>query len=394
MSTRFASAAQVRAYLDAVPMFGSVGAAAARFGLDAIRSVCAALGNPHLRYRVFHVAGTNGKGTTCHLAAAVWTAAGHRTGLYTSPHLTDVTERFRIDGVPMSDGELLDLMNAHVDLFERHRLTYFEITTALAFRWFADRNCSHAVIETGLGGRLDATNIVEPAVCAITSIGMDHTDVLGPSLTHIAREKAGIIKPSVPCHIGPVPAEAAAVFSEYAEVRYVDGPMELPCDIPGAFTPWNIALVRRALPEADAGLFARAVAVAGARTGFKGRFERLLPDRDWYFDGAHNAEALAALIDHVAARFPARRPLWIVHAMRDKLVPGMRACYDRMDELRYVETDAPRAASAAEFGTYLNRPVPVWNEGESLEKSRLVILTGSFYFYPTVVRRMLLIRGR
>jgi dihydrofolate synthase / folylpolyglutamate synthase len=173
-----------------------------KLGLENIRALVAALGNPHRSYPVIHVAGTNGKGSTAAMIAAIFTASGYRTGLYTSPHLIKFNERIRIDGEPILDDDVV----LYTRLLERtivaRRATFFEATTAMAFQYFADHSVDVAVVEAGLGGRFDATNVVEPVLSIITSIGLDHTEHLGGTLAEIANEKGGIIKYGVPCVTG------------------------------------------------------------------------------------------------------------------------------------------------------------------------------------------------
>ncbi len=170
-----------------------------KFGLENIIKLCASLGNPHHDYPTIHIAGTNGKGSTAAMIASVLTASGYKTGLYTSPHLLKFNERIRINGKPISDKELVTYTKIIRDEVKNTKATFFEATTAIAFKYFSDQKIDIAVIETGLGGRLDATNIITPLISIITTIGLEHTEYLGSTTSKIAREKAGIIKHRVPC---------------------------------------------------------------------------------------------------------------------------------------------------------------------------------------------------
>lgn len=190
-----------------------------KFGLRGIRRLLRALDHPERRFISVHIAGTNGKGSVASMIAAVLTAAGYRTGLYTSPHLLDYRERIRINGVPISKQRLVSLVSEMQPLIARYRSTFFEATTAIAFRYFAEEKVDVAVIETGLGGRLDATNVLRPLLSVITTIGHDHTHILGTTLRAIASEKAGIIKTRVPCVTGVESGVALDVIRETCRER-------------------------------------------------------------------------------------------------------------------------------------------------------------------------------
>ncbi|MFO7848119.1 MAG: Mur ligase family protein, partial [Balneolaceae bacterium] len=205
MSGHYRNYKDVLHKLESIPMFGRQGKSAANFSLEPIRNFCEKLGNPQNKFRSVHVAGTNGKGTTCRMLASVYQEAGYRTGLYTSPHLADYRERFTVNSKWIPKQYLLRFFQEHSGLIESHKLTYFELSTAVAYWYFSEMETDVAILETGLGGRLDATNIVKPMVTVITSVGLDHTDLLGDTVEMIAAEKAGIIKPNTPVVAGQVP---------------------------------------------------------------------------------------------------------------------------------------------------------------------------------------------
>ena len=190
-----------------------------KFGLEGISKLLDALGNPHLRFPSIHIAGTNGKGSTASMLAAVFTAAGYRTGLYTSPHLVSFRERIRIDGKPIPQRAVAELMSRLGRYIRKQRPTFFEATTALGFAWFAKQAVDIAIIETGLGGRLDSTNVVRPIVSVITSIGLEHTDILGDTIEKIAMEKAGIIKKGIPCVTAVDDRQALGVLKQVCKER-------------------------------------------------------------------------------------------------------------------------------------------------------------------------------
>ena len=171
------------------------------------------MGNPHRKFRTIHVAGTNGKGSTSHTLAAILQESGYKVGLYTSPHLIDFRERMRVNGIPASKEYVIDFVEKHKSFFEPLQPSFFELTTAMAFNYFAEQEVDIAVIEVGLGGRLDCTNIITPELCIITNISLDHTQFLGSTLQEIASEKAGIIKSGIPVVIGETTPETKEVFA-------------------------------------------------------------------------------------------------------------------------------------------------------------------------------------
>lgn len=199
-----------------MPMFQRVGASAYKPGLDTVKMLDDKFGNPHLKYKTIHIAGTNGKGSTAHTLAAILQSAGYRVGLYTSPHLVDFRERIRVNGTMISHKAVVDFVNRYRAMSLNCHPSFFELTMTMAFEYFAREKVDIAVIETGLGGRLDSTNIIIPILSIITNISFDHTAFLGDSLKSIAGEKAGIIKPSIPVVIGEAYGEVRDVFAQKA----------------------------------------------------------------------------------------------------------------------------------------------------------------------------------
>ena len=333
--------AQARAALLNLPRFAT-DAAAYTPGLDRMTALLADLGDPHLRAPAVHVAGTNGKGSTASLCAAVLTASGRRVGLHTSPHLVDLAERFRIDGAPAPDAWLGDAVARALPLFRRHGPSFFEATTALAFLYFAEAEVDVAVIEVGLGGRLDATNVARSAVSCVTHIGLDHTDLLGDTLGAVATEKAGIARPGVPFLHALPPGEARDALEAEARRRgapveavrdtcraaLADGTLtlstpqrrtETPLGVPGAHQAWNAALAVRAaetvVPDLSDGAVGRGLRDVVALSGLRGRGEPLASDPRVVLDVAHNADGWAAALDALAV--PGR--LWaLVGVVADK----------------------------------------------------------------------------
>lgn len=202
---------------DSVPMFQQVGSRAYKEGMENTYALDEHFGHPHTQYRTIHIAGTNGKGSCSHTLAAILQEAGYKVGLYTSPHLVDFRERIRIDGQPVSQEYVVRFVEEHRSFFEPLFPSFFELTTAMAFRYFADEKVDVAVIEVGLGGRLDCTNIITPDLGIITNISFDHMQFLGDTLAKIASEKAGIIKRGIPVVIGETTPETKPVFLQKAK---------------------------------------------------------------------------------------------------------------------------------------------------------------------------------
>jgi dihydrofolate synthase/folylpolyglutamate synthase len=200
-------------------MFTRVGASAFKKDLTNTIALCAKLDNPQHKFKSIHIGGTNGKGSTSHMLAAVLQTAGYKTGLYTSPHLKDFRERIRINGEMIGEQEVVDFVAQHKTDFETIEPSFFEMTVALAFDAFARHQVDTAIVEVGLGGRLDSTNIITPLLSVITNIGWDHMNMLGNTLPLIAREKAGIIKPGIPVIVGEYQPEVAEVFTNTASER-------------------------------------------------------------------------------------------------------------------------------------------------------------------------------
>ncbi|HWY47960.1 MAG TPA: folylpolyglutamate synthase/dihydrofolate synthase family protein [Bryobacteraceae bacterium] len=317
----------------------------AKFGLERITHLLDALGNPHRTGRFVHVAGTNGKGSTSAMIEAGLRASGVRTGLYTSPHLVEPTERIQIAGQEIASDQFARVFTEVHETAERMlqagdldlHPTYFESVTAMAFLLFARERVETAVLEVGLGGRLDATNVVTPALSVITPIDFDHQIFLGDTLDKIAAEKAGILKPGVPAIFGEQPPEAEAVLRAHAKGAYTlsrDWPitdldlgahgsrfrvrgMEIVCPLAGEHQVQNARTAAIALHELG-------VSPAGiANTWWPGRLERVSEQPEIILDGAHNPAGTRALANYIRRFYKGRR-IWIVYGvMRDKAVAEM-----------------------------------------------------------------------
>jgi dihydrofolate synthase/folylpolyglutamate synthase len=407
--------ADVHQFLNAIPMFKDHGLKAARFTLDGIRKFCEILGNPEHQLKAIHVAGTNGKGTTCHMLASIFQEAGYKTGLYTSPHLERFQERVKINGVEIPDDALIVFFRTYEKDIVKLGLTYFEITTGLAFWYFCREITDIAIIETGLGGRLDATVVVNPLVSVITSIGLDHTDVLGKTITEIATEKAGIIKRNTPVVVGKICDEAKAAISKKATEEHADffeandlmpswkgDGVEFESyheekkaffrmDLINPINAINAAMAIKTiqlLPEVwkiSTANIADGLIRVVQNTGFRARFERLRPDRDWFYDGAHNAEALQYTVETLKSLNLPRPWIFVFHVMKDKLSIEFQESVSEFDELFYFETNNNRAASFCDVKARMP-DVTLFDAKPFLtrNKSIVVIFSGSFYFYSII----------
>lgn len=354
------------------------------FDLARMDRLCERLGRPERTYRVAHVAGTKGKGSTSTFLASCLRAAGRRVGLYTSPHLCHLGERIAVGGRAASEADLGATFEAIEPVLEAmreagERFTFFEVLTALAFERFRAEGVEVAVVEVGLGGRLDSTNVVRPEVCVITSIGLDHTDKLGTTCAAIAREKAGILKPGVPAVVGRLPPEAAVVIHEVARERgapLFSAPADLGAEIVSVTESGTIAHIRtpnRFLHEVrlrllgrhmaeNAALAAAAVEILGPISGeairaglaeawIGARFQVLRGAPTVVVDGAHNPDAIAALEATLRDVYPAVRPVVVFGALRDKDVAGMIAGIARFaTALVAAPCGSPRETPPEEIG--------------------------------------------
>ena len=341
-------------------------------GLHAMRSICAALGAPQRRLRAIHVAGTNGKGAVCAILDACLLATGRTTGRYTSPHLLTINERFCLNGTPVGDAPLEAAAECVFRVIRElapdnkgqpREITYFEALTAVAFQLFTERRPDWTILECGLGGRLDATNVCEPALCIITRIGLDHCDWLGDTTEAIAAEKAGIIKPGVPIVLGRNDQSVRAVVEARAEAlgapfRYAPdlaAESEIPADfaLAGRFNRENAVTALAALKVLEA-TPAPCLTAGFANVTWPGRFQRV---RNFIVDGAHNPPAAEALVAALREAGAADRSLILVAGFcGDKdadcvlriLAPVVRRAFA-------VHTGNPRSLSASETAVLMRR---------------------------------------
>lgn len=288
-----------------LPMYQRVGKSALNPNLDGITKLASHLGNPHQKFKSIHIAGTNGKGSSAHMLASILQEAGYKVGLYTSPHLKDFRERIRINGVPIEQEYILDFVVSSRTFFDREAFSFFEMTVGLAFDYFAKQDVDVAVIEVGLGGRLDATNIITPEACLITNIALDHQQFLGTTRPVIAKEKGGIIKPNTTVVLGADDKETFAVFDAIAKT--LDAPLYIAdehtyvTDLLGDYQQQNINGVVSLLKKLSSFTFSEDHVCNGLQnvrknTGIRGRWEILGTKPTVVADVAHNKAGLEVVL--------------------------------------------------------------------------------------------------
>ncbi len=368
-----------------LPMFTRDGASAFKKDLTNTYRLCEALGNPHLRIRSIHIAGTNGKGSTSHMLAAILQRAGYKTGLYTSPHLLDFRERIRTDGVMIPHDWVTAFVNDHRPLMEAIQPSFFEVTVAMALAYFAEEGVDIAVIETGLGGRLDSTNIITPLLSIITNIGYDHTALLGGTLPEIAGEKAGIIKPGMPVVVGEWQAAVAGVFERVAADRgspllfaseqwhianrgrggqrlnlrahrkSSEESTDYALDLMGGYQARNLPAVLCAVDElrrqgfrlADADVM-DALAQVQQLTGLMGRWQTLATEPLVICDTGHNADGWREVLANIAVT-PHRTLHLVIGVMRDKDLAHILPMLPPEARYYFCQVAMPRALPAPDL---------------------------------------------
>lgn len=419
VASNFQSFLDVEDFLNSIPMFSQRGTKAANFNLDRMKEFCRALGDPQINFKSIHVAGTNGKGTVCRMLASVYQTAGFKTGMYTSPHLVNFRERFMINGNMIDECDLIDFFNLHAKHIRGQAYTYFEITTAIAFWYFSKNKVDIAIIETGLGGRLDATNVIFPEISVITSIGMDHTDLLGTTLESIAGEKAGIIKPQIPVVVGNLLPEAKNVIKKIADKheskltkaekyqpRYLNGSIVLmdgdteirlkktflkKIDAVNVAVSYDITRIMSDRLFIAPEKFISGIEQMAQNYQRRGTFEKLAQNKEWYFDGAHNTEAIEQLISHLEEIAPPNCWTAVLSFMKDKLNPEIASLWSRFPNIKLAGMKFERAATLAEMKQLFPHATElILNEKNRKNdfETELVIFTGSFYFYNEVCKWM------
>ncbi len=387
-------------YLFGIRLFGQ------KLGLETMRHLLARLDNPERHLRFIHIAGTNGKGSVAAMCSAVLTAAGLRTGLYTSPHLVSFCERFQINGRPISETDVVRLVEQLKPVAEQvaghpefRPPTFFETVTALALQYFREQNVDIVVWETGLGGRLDATNVVTPLVSVITNIGYDHMQYLGNTLAEIAAEKAGIIKPGVPVVTATTDPDALAVIRGRAAllespVTVVTGDCEFTAPLLGPHQTVNCATAVAALRAI--GISDDDIGAGLPKTKWPGRFQIA---GHVVLDGAHNADAARQLAATMREYFPGRRVTMILGVLRDKNYDQMcRILAPLAGTIHCVPVNSERTTDPAQLAALCRQANPhavvtvAGNVGDALAASRttgdVMLITGSLFLVGEAMERL------
>lgn len=368
-----------------LPMFHRIGEKAFKADLHNIKALSELLNNPHNNFKSIHIAGTNGKGSTSHMLAAILQEAGYKTGLYTSPHLRDFRERIRVNGQMIPESNVVDFVETHKADFERIEPSFFEMGVALAFDHFAKENVDIAVVETGLGGRLDSTNIITPLLSVITNISFDHTAILGDSIEAIAGEKAGIIKENVPVVIGQRQDKAAEVFIEKAtqthspisfaselwEISHIDkypGKLvvtisnpagvkydHLALDLPGNYQLKNIKTVLESVEAlknigfniSDNHIYS-ALANVKHLTGLLGRWYTLSEQPLIICDTGHNVDGITQVVEQINET-PYEKLHVVFGMVKDKDITHVLELMPKEAEYYFCKADIPRGMDAQEL---------------------------------------------
>ena len=351
---------------DSAPMFQNVGAAAYKEGLGGTLALDEYFGHPHRSYRTIHVGGTNGKGSVCHTLAAILQAQGYRVGLYTSPHLVDFRERIRVNGKKISKKRVIDFVKDIKTLPIEGGYSFFELATALAFKYFEEQKVDFAVIEVGLGGRLDCTNIIQPMLSVITNISFDHVQFLGDTLPKIASEKAGIIKSGIPVCIGEnISPEVKAVFQNKAQE--VGAPIAFAedekcqivklsnCQLKGLCQEKNqqtiltsVRLLRKRGIKISDEAIKRGFAEVATMTGLMGRWQILSKKPLTICDTAHNKGGLEYIFRHLAT-LPHHQLHFVFGMVSDKDVDAVLSMMPKDAEFYFTQASVQRAMPAEEL---------------------------------------------
>lgn len=398
-----------------------------KLGLDNTIGFLNHLGNPQQALKTIHIAGSNGKGSTSSFIASILQEYGYKIGLYTSPHFVKFNERVVINAEQIEDEYISTFISDNENYIDEHQLTFFEVTTAMAFQYFKDMKTNYCVIETGLGGRLDSTNVLEPLAIVITTISLEHTNVLGNTIEQIAGEKAGIIKDNSKVFIGMLNEEAANVVRQKCrETRSTlyplkdfivddDGHMrlllskekqlEINSPLKGKYQKYNAALaaltVSRTFSSLDEEKYSTGIANVSKNTGLQGRYEYFHRSPTIIFDSAHNPESVENFLSEFAREAGSfRKKTLLFGAMRDKAIGDMlQMLSEYFDEIMLTEIHYERAAKAEEISelckqlnipfTQVKDPAKFVNSFTTRNAGECLVVLGSMYLLGEIKQQLL-----
>jgi dihydrofolate synthase / folylpolyglutamate synthase len=414
-----------------LPIFTRIGAAAYKADLQNTILLCKELGHPEKKLKCIHIAGTNGKGSCSHMMSSIFQAAGYKTALYTSPHLIDFRERIKINGIEIGEDDVVSLTEKLIPLTEKIQPSFFEVTVAMAFAYFAEQEVDIAIIETGLGGLLDSTNIITPELSIITNISYDHTNLLGNTLEKIAFQKAGIIKASIPVVIGETHPESEAVFrdmatSQQSNITFADqvftineaihlqdklnisitncihqNTQVIALDLTGDYQVRNIKTVLASLDilrsngwHLSAENLAEGLSNVKKNTGIKGRFDILHTNPTIITDVAHNEAGLLEVFNQVN-QLPHKNLHIITGFVQDKTVEQILKIFPRKATYYFTQADIPRALP---YEILTEKAVLLGLQGEGFKTVKdalkqalsdahtddIILVTGSFFILADV----------
>lgn len=414
-----------------LPIFTRIGAAAYKADLQNTILLCKELGHPEKKLKCIHIAGTNGKGSCSHMMSSIFQAAGYKTALYTSPHLIDFRERIKINGIEIGEDDVVSLTEKLIPLIEKIQPSFFEVTVAMAFAYFAEQEVDIAIIETGLGGLLDSTNIITPELSIITNISYDHTNLLGNTLEKIAFQKAGIIKASIPVVIGETHPESEAVFrdmatSQQSNITFADqvftineaihlqdklnisitncihqNTQVIALDLTGDYQVRNIKTVLASLDilrsngwHLSAENLAEGLSNVKKNTGIKGRFDILHTNPTIITDVAHNEAGLLEVFNQVN-QLPHKNLHIITGFVQDKTVEQILKIFPRKATYYFTQADMPRALP---YEILTEKAVLLGLQGEGFKTVKdalkqalsdahtddIILVTGSFFILADV----------
>ena len=390
-----------------LPMYQQKGISAFKGKLDNILALSAYLGHPERKFKSIHVAGTNGKGSSSHMLASILQEAGYKVGLYTSPHLKDFRERIRVNGKPVSKKYVVDFVKKNKLFLEAHDLSFFEMTVGMAFRYFEKEKIDVAIVEVGLGGRLDSTNIILPEVSLITNIGYDHVEMLGDTIAKIAFEKAGIIKPGVPVVISEFQEETATVFNNMARERGAKIifageviPGTYKTSLLGSYQAKNVKGVVASIKELkgfniSAKHISDGLMKVSENTGLLGRWQFLGENPTVVCDTAHNTEGLSIVLDQLNQQEFTNLHM-VIGFVKDKNLEQILPLFPKKAHYYFCRPNIQRGLDevvlktrAKEFGLR-GEPYPSVNEAlkaalRVAEKTDFVFVGGSTFVVAEIV---------